>query len=203
MANFEHVNDVGAWTFHSLIESSKLDRMAMNEEAIHQNKPRTCNQYESTFVVTGENAGNFLEITHLQPDHTALLFGVLVIDSDDFTGVVLAPTLLFPTGPGLGPFLRPPVISLSASAFSIADGDNGDSWQDADITAASAADGTNNWLLVSMRQPFAATNVDNYKAGISLMNRIAGFDGDAGVSPSAGRNYYIFYHAVGPVAVYL
>lgn len=203
MANFEYQNDVGAWTFHSEILSSKFIRMSENEEANHQNKPRTVNQYESTFEVTGENEGAFVEIAHLQPDYTVMLFGVHVLDSDDFAGVVLATHLLFPSGDGIGPFLRPPVVKLSGSAFTVSDANGGSSWQTADIASAVARDAEDEWLLLALAQPFAVTGVDNFKAGLTILERIGGFDGNAGNAPSAGTNYYVFWHAIGPVAAYL
>lgn len=203
MANYEYQNDVGTWFFHSAVTFPKLDRMAINEEANHQNKPRTAIQYESTFEVTGENQGAFVEITRLEPDYTAILFGVQVIDSDEFAGDVSSSNFLFPTGAGLGPFLRPPVMKISGSAFSVPDANGGASWQTADVSAAVDATATNTWFTVAIGQPFVAGGLDNYKNGIALLQRIAGFDGDAPISPSAARNYYIFWHAIGPVAEYL
>lgn len=213
MANFENVDNVGAWTFHTEMVSPKLDRMAMNEEAAHQNKPRTCHQYESTWELdspvpaSGTSAqgdeGDFVEITHLQPEWTVLLFGVQVIDSDDFpTGEAdsSSSNFLFPTGPGIGPFIRPPIVSLSSSAFAVPDANNGDDWQTADLSAATDESGAADWLLTNIGQPFSGAGLDNFKAGLALIHRLAGFDGQGTSAPAANTNYYVFWHATGPVA---
>lgn len=202
MANYEWTNNVGEWFFHSEHTSAKFDRMTINEEANHQNKPRTCHQYESTYEILGEGDGEFVEISHLQPDHTAMLFGVQVIDSDDFAVDVSSSNLLFPTGPGIGPFTRAPVVEFSGSAFAISDADTGFQWENADLTSPVDATAADEWLLVALGQPFAAASLDNYKAGLAFLQRIAGFDASSPNTPGAGLNYYIFWHATGPVAAY-
>lgn len=203
MANYENVDNVGQWFFHAELVSPKFITMAENEEAVHQNKPRTAVQHESTFEIYGENDGAFVEISNLRPDYTALLFGVQVIDSDDFTGDVASSNFQFPTGPGIGPFTRPPIVSLSASAFAISDANTGFQWENAVLAGATDATGDDEWLLVALGQPFAAAALDNYKAGLALLHRIAGFDGASPSTPGAGLNYYVFWHASGPVASYL
>lgn len=206
MANYENVDNVGTWFFHALIESSKLDLMARNEEAAHQNKPRSAHQFESTFVVNVDGSGEFVEITHLQPEYTVLLFGVHVVDSDAFSvGEVDSSSegMLFPTGPGIGPFLRPPVVTLCSSAFAVPDASGGADWQAAVLAAATNESGAGDWLLTNLGQPFTASGLDNYKAGLAFHFRIAGFDGVASTAPPANTNYYTFWHAMGSVAAYL
>lgn len=210
MANFELVDDVGAWFFHALIVSVKLDRMAMNEESVHQNKPRTCHQFESTFTVTGAGtedvSGEFSTITHLQPEYTVLLFGVCVVDSDEFAigeADSSSQHLFFPTGPGIGPYLRTPVVIISPTAFSISDANGGREWRAADVTAAVDHNSPDDWLLAQVGQPLTASGLDNFKQGLQLGFRIAGFDDVDSTAPSAADNYYTFYHAMGTVAAYL
>ncbi len=210
MANFEYVNDVGSWFFHALIESSKLDRMSSNEEANHQNKPRTCDQFEATYKI-GEDLpddvpfglGSFETLAHLEPESTALLFGVHVLDTDAFGGTdVGSEFFLFPTGPGLGPFLRPPIMALCPSAFTIPDASSGRDWQAAVLAAATNETGAGDWLLVQIGQPHTSSGFDNFRNGIQLDCRIAGFDGVATGAPPVNSSFYVFWHVVGSVAAY-
>lgn len=205
MANYEYTDNVGVWFFHSLITSAKLDGMAINEEANHQNKPRTCHQYESTWQVTGEGEGEFIEISHLQPEHTVLLFGVHVVDTNLFpTGEADSSSehFIFPTGAGIGPFLRPAVITLCTSSFAVPDASGGADWQTASVAAATDESGPGDWLLAALGIPFTASGLDNFKAGVALYLRIAGFDGQGTAAPPANSNFYVFWHATGPVAAY-
>jgi hypothetical protein len=215
VANFENVDNVGTWTFHSHITSAKLDLMTRNEEAIHQNKPRTCNQHEGTWELTNPAEGSgssaqgdegfFVEITHLQPEYTVLMFGVQVIDTDDFpTGEAdsSSSALLFPTGAGIGPFLRPPVVVIASSSFAIPDASGGSDWQTATLAGATDESGPGDWPLTNLGQPFSAGGLDNFKSGLALIHRIAGFDGQGTASPPANSNLYAFWHAIGPVAAF-
>lgn len=198
----EYVENVGIWFFHALIESGKLDRMAVSEEANHQNKPRTCHQFDSTFQIDPEGKGAFVTLAHLQPEHTVLLFGVHVFDSDLFTTDTSTEGFLFPTGAGIGPFLRPPVMAISPASFAIPDANNGRDWQTADLAAATDETGPSDWLLATMSQPHVAAGIDNFKAGMLFDVRTAGFDGQAPSFPGAATNYYVFWHALGSVAAY-
>lgn len=215
VANFENVDNVGVWFFHSLITSAKLDLMTENEEAVHQNKPRTCHQYESTWELSnpvpgvGSSAtgseGFFVEITHLQPEYTVLLFGVHVVDTDEFPAGEAdsaSSNMLFPQGPGIGPFLRPPVFALCGSSFAIPSASGGNDWQAATLAAATDESGPQDWPLTSIAQPFAGAGLDNFRAGIAFMHRIAGFDAAATASPPANSNLYVFWHALGPVLAF-
>lgn len=218
MANFENVDNVGTWTFHSHITSAKLDLMTQNEEAVHQNKPRTCHQYESTWELTnpshhagtfGSSAqgdeGFFVEITHLQPEYTVLLFGVHVVDTDEFPAGEAdsaSSNLVFPTGAGIGPFLRPPVFALCGSSFAVPSASGGDDWQTATLAAATDESGPGDWPLTNIGQPFGGSGLDNFKAGIAFIHRIAGFDGQGTAAPPANSNLYVFWHALGPVAAF-
>lgn len=203
MANYEHVDDVGTWFFHALIVSSKLDLMTMNEEANHQNKPRGCNEFESTYVIDSEGSGTFVTIAALEPEDSVLLFGVHVVDSDGWTGTTFNESLLFPIGAGIGPFLRPPIITICCSAFAIPDASGGRSWQAGAVAGATDESGVQDWFLAVIGQPFTAGGYDNYRAGMPLLFRIAGFDGQSPNVPDANTNYYVFWHAVGSVAAYL
>lgn len=218
MANYENVDNVGAWTFHSHITSAKLDLMTRNEEAVHQNKPRTCHQFESTWELTspveisgaaGTSAqgdeGFFNEITHLQPEWTVLMFGVHIVDTDEFpTGEAdsASSNLIFPTGAGIGPFLRPPVINLCSSSFAIPDASGGGNWQTATLAGATDESGPADWPLTNIGQPFSAAGLDNFKAGLAFIHRIAGFDAQATAAPPANSNLYVFWHVIGPVAAF-
>lgn len=198
----EYLDNVGSWFFQALIVSSKLARMATSEEANHQNKPRTCHQFDSTFTIDVEGKGEFVTLAHLQPEYTVLLFGVHVFDSDLFGGTTRSSEgVVFPTGAGIGPFLRAPTIELSTAAFTVPDANGGRDWQA--VSVAGAIDRTNpgDWPIAALAQPSVAS-VDNFKAGMIIQIRAAGFDGVAGVAPAANRNYYVFWHALGPVAAY-
>jgi len=216
VANFENVDNVGTWLFHSHITSAKLDLMTQNEEAVHQNKPRTCNQHEGTWELSNPAAavgssaqgseGFFVDITHLQPEYTVLMFGVQVIDTDDFpTGEAdsSASNFLFPTGAGIGPFLRPPVVVIGNASFAIPDASGGGNWQTATLAGATDESGPGDWPLTNLGQPFTGAGLDNFKAGLALIHRIAGFDGQATAAPPANSNLYAFWHAIGPVAAFV
>jgi hypothetical protein len=203
VANYELVNDVGAWFFHALIVSPKLTRMTENEEANHQNKPRGCNQFEGTYQIDAEGTGTFVTLASLEPEYTALLFGVHVIDSDGWAGTTFFDDFPFPTGAGIGPFLRPPIMTICASSFAIPDASSGRDWQAASVAAATNESGVSDWILACIAKPYTASGYDNYKNGMPMSYRIAGFDGQAPSAPNANTNYYLFWHAVGPVAAYL
>lgn len=134
MAEYQHSSATGAWFFQAIVASSKLDTMTKNARAAHVNKPRGTRYVESARITTDQTK-------QFEQTHMCLLSGVRVIrggqcpipaddnvaayDRDnrpadvDRNSWIGDPQTMFPTGPGLPPFLTFPVVTCGILGFTI------------------------------------------------------------------------------------
>ena len=187
------------WFFRSEILSEKLTRNVTNEQAAHENKPRMSRHHESGYT----DADSYLTLNAFETDFLAILSGVRILSPAELAPgkTILGADLVFPTGPGVGPFTRRPTINCSASSFYISTAAGGDDWFLADLAGATAWHDSEEWILVNLGIPQPA--LDDFKKGIAFYIRTAGFGEDLNVTfPTSDAHFFIFWHAYGPVAVY-
>lgn len=198
----EWVDNGGDWFFRSEILSEKLTRNVVNEQAVHENKPRLTRQFETHYT---DDDGQVI-LNNFDSDFFVILAGVRIIGPAELTPArtTLGADLIFPTGPGVGPFARRPVIVCCGSAFYVPTGDGGDDWQAADLSAAVTWDDPEEWMLTNLAIPQPA--LDDFRKGVSFYIRTAGF-GDLGPTMNTtfptGGHFYLFWHAHGAVAAYV
>lgn len=132
MAEYAHDPATGSWFFQAVVASSKLDRMTKNARAAHWNKARGV-RYRETALITTQR------ISDEEQTHMTMLSGVRVIRgttspfpaipgalaliyaaSDMHRGLWVGdPQVMFPTGLGLPPFVRRPVVTCSMLAMQL------------------------------------------------------------------------------------
>ena len=200
----EWVDNSGDWFFRSLITSAKLTGDTFNEQAAHENAPRLTRQFESGYT---RDAG-MVVANNFETEHFAILCGVRVVGPAELAGPksILGADLVFPTGPGLGPFLRKPVFAIAASGFYAPDMPGADRWDTFDVGTAVPWTAPEEWPLVNLAVPLP--ELQNFRVGVSFYLRTAGLG-----SPSSPVNlqttfdeaahYFIFWHAFGPVEAYV
>lgn len=199
MSTVEWQDNSGDWFFRSEILSEKLTRNTTNEHASHENKPRLVRHFESGYT----DADGQVVLNNFETEHQAILSGVRIISPAELSPAktILGADLLFPTGPGIGPFTRRPVINCSTCAFYVPTASGGDDWFLADMSGAVAWHDSTEWVLVNLAVPQPA--LDEFKKGIAFYLRTAGLDGDSNVTfPTSGAHFFVFWHAHGPVAAY-
>lgn len=200
MAEHEWQDNLGTWSFRSLIESAKLDRMTRNDQAAHANKPRANLQLESTYT----DDDSYQTVNLFEAEYSCLLWGVRCIGPPEIgssTGLIAE--VDYPSGPGLPPFLRKPVAIVTPAAFYVPDANGGSQWQTADLGSAVDLVDLDNWLLAGIGKPTNPAN--NMRYGLAIAVRSAGFMD--GITPTAAAQLpagwiYVFFHVTGAVGAY-
>lgn len=126
MAEFAHDSTLGVWFFQATPTGNNLDRMTKNTRAAHWNKPR------ATRYRTSADIG-VTQTEDTEETHQLLFSGVRVIrgpqtaDTDltdgrfdvEETFWIGNPQVMFPTGMGLPPFVRRPVVTSTMIGMEI------------------------------------------------------------------------------------